>query len=80
MNADDRDLIDFGITKIGVWDEKGMLTEVVMDYSILADDLPRWMLKEPIMTLSCESSYCVYLRGLYSEKLTKARKAAIFGY
>ncbi len=77
MNADDRDPYDFGVRKLGTWDDKGMPTGWHIDVSYLSDDLPRWLLKEPVVLLADGPACCVYLRGCYSDALTRARKAAL---
>lgn len=77
MNADDRNHYDFGVQKLGTWDEQGMPIGWHINVSHLADDLPRWLLKEPVVRLADGPSCCVYLRGCYSDALTRTRKAAL---
>jgi hypothetical protein len=75
--VDDRDYSDFGVIKYGTWDDAGMPFEWYLDYFHIADDLPRWLLREPVVFLAGKPHCCVYLRGCYSERMTRERKAAI---
>ena len=77
MNADDFDIYEFGIDRQGNWGGDGMPKNWTINYQRLGDALPRWLLKEPVMTLNEKPMCCVYLRGCYSEKLTFARRQAI---
>jgi hypothetical protein len=74
MNADKRDLHDFGVIKSGAWTADGLPVGWIVNQSYIADDLPRWLLNEPVLHLAAGPSCCVYLRGCYSDRLTKARK------
>ena len=76
MNADDIDAYDFGVQTLGTWDDKGMPTGWHINVLHLADDLPRWLLTEPVVRLGDGPAFCVYLRGCYSDSLTRARKTA----
>jgi hypothetical protein len=75
--ADDRDYSDFGVIKYGTWDDTGKPVGWHLDHDYIADDLPRWMLREPVMFLGDKPHCCVYVRGCYSEHMTRERKAAI---
>ena len=77
MNADDYGAYAFGINKVGTWDERGMPTGWHIDFARLDDELPRWLCNEPVLRLADGPQCCVYLRGLYSAELTRARKAAL---
>ena len=77
MNADDRDPHDFGVQKLGTWDANGMPTGWSLHCAHIANDLPRWLLNEPVVRLGAGPACCVYLRGCYSDNLTRARKAAL---
>lgn len=77
MNADDRDAYDFGVQKYGTWDNKGLPTGWEINVAHLADDLPRWLLNEPVVRLADGPMCCVYLRGCYSDRMTRERRAAL---
>ena len=77
IDPDERPVYDFGVLAHGEWDDRGVPTGWTIDCKQLAYDLPRWLLNEPVLRLSEGPSCCVYLRGCYSERLTRERKEAV---
>jgi hypothetical protein len=73
LQADSYDLRIFGVVKEGRFDEFGIPTEWELDL-MPHEELPRFMVNEPVMTITENS---VYLRGLYSKRLSNKRFAAI---
>ncbi len=77
MNADDYIPTDFGVLKVGTWDENGMPTGWHIDVPRIGEEMPRWLLNEPVLRLGEGPACCVYLRGCYSDAMTRDRKAAL---
>ena len=70
MNVDELDWEDLGIDIKGTFNSYGMPEGWIISGEI-KNTLPRWMENEPVLTLNNDGT--VYLRGLYSESLTKER-------
>jgi hypothetical protein len=74
MKADDYDLADLGITKVGTFTADGGADGWHFDVEHLAVPLPRWLLREPLfVVLGLE----VYVRGMHSKQLSMARRQAL---
>jgi hypothetical protein len=75
--ADDFDCIDFGILRRGTFDDRGLpcFWHLAPHCS---DKLPSFCKDKPVMSLSTDfNNPEVYLRGLYSDSLTRERTDAI---
>lgn len=80
FKADDFAMFDFGIVKVGNFDELGLPRDWLVNVNQLDHELPRFLKKEPVMELVDNADMSVYLRGLYSEILSKKRRAAFLGH
>lgn len=75
FNADDYDLRSLGIINCGTFNRSGSPT----DWSIDSDidyELPRMLLEQPVLFIDTDTGN-VYVRGMYSAKLTLERKRAM---
>lgn len=72
VNADEYRLEELGIEKRGSFNAGGGIDDWEIDYEYIADGLPRWLLKEPVLTLMDNGD--VYVRGMYSATLSRERR------
>jgi hypothetical protein len=77
MNPDKYSPVDFGIQVIGGWLSNGMPTGWTIEVDVLDHAMPRWLLKEPVLSLDNSPFYCVYIRGMYSDHMTRERRKAV---
>lgn len=80
-DADNYIYRDLGLAEVGYFDKYGTPCEFAIMVDHLAEHLPRYLLKEPVLFISDASKheYGVYIRGLFSPQLTKIRKATVLG-
>ena len=76
MLADDYDLRDLGVLVEGGFDTHGDLHHWHLIHEI-GDELPRWLLDQPVLTVGIKFTDGVYVRGMYSERLSRKRRAAM---
>lgn len=77
INPDERDLCDFGIIKTGVWLGDGEPFDWHLESSHIAEDLPRQLLSQPVLQMAPGPLCSVYVRGYYSDVLTKNRRKTV---
>ena len=75
LSADDFPYSDFGVEIEGYFDSSGMPQDWVVS-DTLSGELPTFLQKEPVIFLA-DTEGRVYLRGLYSHKLTEKRRQAM---
>lgn len=80
LDADFYDLADFGVMKFGGFDTDGFPVNSTIDINVLSEKLPRWCKPQPVIYLSLGVDQSVYLRGMYSTRLSKLRRAAKYGH
>jgi len=76
-NPDDWNIGDFGVIKEGTFDSAGWPTGWTLDQRFIHQRLPRWLIKESVLHLEEDGEYSVYIRGLFSDRLTKKRRKAV---
>jgi len=79
LSADDYSISDFGVDQEGEFVAGSPVGWVVtrnrIDYR-----LPRFCVDQPVLFLADDVNKSVYLRGLYSERLSRKRRASARGY
>ncbi len=78
INAGDYSPYDLGVVEIGRFNADGGAEFFTVEADSIDYLLPRFLLKEPVIHLS-NPGWHVYLRGLYSKKLSTARRKAMTG-
>ena len=79
MLADDFNLEDLGIISVGSFERDKNGQELVHGFTFdyqLGVKIPKFLANEPPLFLSDSADCAVYVRALYSEKLTNLRKSA----
>ena len=68
MEADDYDLLELGVVVKGTFSAAGKPDGWTLALDVLDERLPRWLLREPVMTIENGS---VYIRSMYSRQLSR---------
>ena len=76
-SADDYALYDLGVLKKGTWAVDGSAQDWELDSTVLDERLPRWLLREPVLTSDTDFTHEVYIRGLHSKQLSRERRASM---
>jgi hypothetical protein len=74
-NVDDFQLSDLGVIVKGHFNSSGVLEGWSIDTRELNSELSRQLLDQPVIHISDKGG--VFLRGLYSKKLTEERQTAM---
>ena len=76
--ADDYDFRTLGIIKVGTFTTQGMPESFEVTTDLSDYQLPRFLEKEPVLYVPHGDNTSVYVRGLYSKKLSYMRAKAQF--
>ena len=76
--ADDYDFRTLGIIEVGTFNSDGFPKDFEVANEISDYQLPRFLEKEPVLYVPHGDNTSVYVRGLYSKKLSYMRAKAQF--